>query len=461
MGVTFDPILAEIRFGCGLSPVVAGPKSIGDMIAQARGADHMATRYPIDSYDIFAERVAAASRYRGIMRKKSGTQAADDARAARQIVRRDAHDAQYRWFWQTMQRRIWTQDGLRERLSYFWADHFTARGKGGILKRANAPYVEDAIRPHIMGRFSDMLRAVITQPLMLHYLDQQRSVGPNSLKAVRKGNRGLNENLARELLELHTLGVDGPYGQSDVRELAELLTGLTFSRKGDFSFRKKLSEPGLETVLGVRYGGDPAELSHIYKLLDDLSVHPATARHIAGKLAVHFVGDAPDTELIAALEARYLATRGDLGEVIGALLAHPAAWNDAGGNVKPPVDYVGSALRALAVPSGAIGENTKQISAVLLAPMVLMGQSWEAPLGPDGWPENDAEWITPQRFAARLDWAMSAPGVLRPDLPDPREFVETALGGRAPSAVLFAANGAEDRRVGVGIVLASPAFQRT
>jgi uncharacterized protein (DUF1800 family) len=176
----------------------------------------------------------------------------------------------------------------QERLAFFWGDHFTARGKVSVMKRATSPYVESAIRPHVAGYFSDMLKAVIAQPVMLQYLDQKTSVGPESVAGKKKEN-GLNENFARELLELHTLGVGGPYSQADVTELAELLTGLTYSQDGVFGFRGEFAQPGAETVLGQSYGGGTAALSDVHAALDDLARHPATARHLAQKMAVHFV----------------------------------------------------------------------------------------------------------------------------------------------------------------------------
>jgi len=202
-------------------------------------------------------------------------------------------------------------------------------------------------------------------------------------------------------------------------------------------------------------------LSDVHAALDDVARHPATARHLAQKMAVHFVSDRPDSALVDAMQGRYLETGGHLGEMVHAMLAQPAAWAPEFANVKQPIDFVGSALRALAVSNEALAVNDwKAIRLAFTVPMRLMGQTWEEPLGPDGWPEDDSEWITPQRFAARVDWAMNAPQGLLADLPDPRDFVTAALGRNVPDALQFAANAAEDKRTGVGLVLASPAFQR-
>jgi len=325
-----------------------------------------------------------------------------------------------------------------------------------------APYAETVIRPHLAGRFEDMLIAAATSPLMLHYLDQNRSAGPGSRAAERRKRvSGLNENLAREVLELHTLGVDGPYSQADVRQLAELFTGLSVSLENGFVYRPVMAEPGSETVLGGTYGGGTPKLDQVLSALRDLARHPATARHIAWKLAVHFTSDTPEPALVSHLAARYRESGGELLPVYAALLEHPAAWEPVLANVKPPFSYVASACRALAVPEARIaGMKPSRTRRLLLTPLTQMGQRWEFSGGPDGWPEEDAAWITPQALAARLRWSMAAPQRLQQPLPDPRAFAGTALGRFANERVQFAAGAAETGAEAIGLVLSSPAFQR-
>ncbi len=188
----------------------------------------------------------------------------------------------------TFQRAIASRTGFRERLVAFWTDHFTVAANGPVLSALVPDLVENAIRPHVGGRFGDMLEAVTLHPAMLIYLNQVQSAGPNSVAGKRRG-KGLNENLAREVLELHTLGVGAGYTQDDVRQLAELLTGLSVDKSG-FTFRSRIAEPGAEVVLGKRYGGGEASLGDIRAVLADIAVHPDTARHLARKLIVHFVG---------------------------------------------------------------------------------------------------------------------------------------------------------------------------
>ena len=457
--MTFSPELAEIRFGYGLSPRIAPPATPLDMLQSVAAPDTMAQTYPIDGYAGFLPRVLKMRELRDIANRDRSKK---DALKAFRKARNETRNLGLKWTVATLMRATQSPGAFRERLVAFWADHFTAMGKNGILLAAGATYIEDAIRPHVAGSFSDMLRAVVTHPVMLHYLDQNRSVGPGSAAArVKRRLDGLNENLAREVMELHTLGVGGPYTQDDVRQLAELFTGLSYDFKKGFRFKPRFAEPGYETVLGRQYGGDPARLAPVLQALDDLAAHPATAGHIARKLAVHFVSDTPDPDLVAQIEARFGETGGNLMALYSALLEHPAAWSGTLSNVKPPVDFIASTWRALAVrPDHALEIKPGDIRRLVERPLQLMGQPWQRPNGPDGWPEQDAAWITPQGVSARLRWAMSAPGLLQPDLPDPRRFVDQALGGFATRTVRFAAASAESRAEAIGLVLASPAFQR-
>ncbi len=460
--MTFSPDLADIRFGCGLSPGIASPSRPADLLAGLTGTDAMMQAFPIETFETFRQRMMAAQTLRKRMKKRRGTPDFDVVRKEYKVMNRLARQDMGRWYDMTLMRWSHTPSGFRERLARFWGDHFTAMGKTGLVRRATSPYVEEAIRPNLAGRFEDMLIAVVTHPLMLIYLDQFQSIGPDSVAGTRsQGKRGLNENLAREVMELHTLGVGGAYTQDDVRQLAELFTGLTFQPQVGFKFNRNYAEPGAETVLGQSYGGDPGRLEPVLQALRDLAGHPDTARHISWKLAVHFVSDSPDPALVARMTGRYMDTGGDLAQVYGAMLDHPAAWEMPLRNVKPPFDFIASSCRALAVaPEALSAMQEKNLKANLLTPMALMGQPWQKPTGPDGWPEEDDAWITPQGVSARLRWAMTIPQVLRPDLPDPRAFVTDALGSDVPEPVRFAADAAESQPVGIGLVLSSPAFQR-
>ncbi|WP_342588749.1 DUF1800 domain-containing protein [Roseovarius aestuariivivens] len=430
-------------------------------MALLQGPDAAAAAFPIPDFAHVRKAVFAYKEV-SVARKQAKTEAeALNLHERMKKMRRAYQIEAMGWARQTLCRRVFAEDGFRERLTFFWADHFTARDTKQRTRNGFLPYVEDSIRPHVIGRFADMLKAVITHPVMLEYLDQAYSIGPNSKVAQRRGrNDGMNENLARELLELHLLGVEGPYTQTDVRQLAELLTGLRFGLKQGFHFQSDFAEPGPVTILGHRYGDETPALSHIIEAMEDLARHPATARHIGRKLAIHFLGDAPDNDLVAELAARFLETDGDLPAVYEVLLNHPASWYPGPGNVKQPVDFIGSALRALDLVPRHVPKKPRDLNQVAFGPLRLMGQAWGKPLGPDGWPEDDSAWITPQRMAARIHWAMRAPFLLRRVLPDPRAFLRVALGDTAPKDLIFAASAAETRPEGIGIILASPQFQR-
>ncbi len=460
--MSFDPVRAEIRFGCGLSQGLPQPGSAAEMLDRLSAPDSMAEKFPIPGFEVTAGYRRDWRRARKLARKSKTESEREAAKERVSEIRREATIQAALWLGQTMSRRIFTADGFRERLVSFWADHFTATGRDAITRYGHAPYAEDAIRPHVNGRFADMLRAAATHPFMLAYLDQNISVGPNSKAAEkRKKSGGLNENLAREMLELHTLGVDGPYTQQDVRQLAELLTGLTVDDEGAFAFRPRFAEPGAETVLGAAYGGASAQLDDVLSVLDDLARHPATARHVARKLATHFVSDRPDPDLIETMTVRFRDTDGDLSSVYEAMLSHPAAWLVEVGNVKQPMDFICSSLRAMNLrPRHIPSKRARKMRDMFATPMILMGQEWGRAQGPDGWPEADENWITPQRLAARMQWAMTVPFLIRRLLPDPREFAHAALGGTLPETVRFAASSAESRAEGIGVVLSSPAFQR-
>lgn len=459
--MSFDPILAERRFGYGLSPVVAPVASVDAMLAGVAGPDKMRARYPLPPYRHLREQLVLNRRFRQYVREHPDT---DEGKAAEQKLkqlRRRMRLDRLEWFGHSMLRRINTPAAFHERLATFWADHFTTIGKAGLTVGAPPLYVEEAVRPFIAGRFADLLISAVTHPLMLHYLDQNISVGENSPAAQRKGRkRGLNENLAREVLELHTLGVEGPYDQSDVRAFANLLTGLGGTRDFGFRFRKNMVEPGPKTLLGVTYP-HTGTIEPIHRALEDLSVHPATARHIARKLAVHFLSDTPPENLIDDLAAAYTRSGGALMTVYEALLNHPAAWAPEAVNIRPPLEFVSSAMRSLAVTEDAFTAlRPRDLNALFLKPLRVMGYEYQRPGGPDGWPEEDDAWVTPQGVAARLEWAVNAPARLLPELPDPRDFVVQTLGDAVPAELDFAARAAENRAVAIGLVLASPAMQR-
>ena len=456
----FDPTIAAIRFGVGLSPDIAPPASVAEILARLSGPDEIATAIPIAPYSSV---YPSTKDYREASRALNDARHTDAEAAATERqsnLRRDGRMAVLQQMQAMMARAVGTEDGFRERLTAFWADHFTVRATTGVNRHMVTSYIEESIRPFVAGSFADMLVAVVTSPLMILYLDQHQSMGPNSPAALRR-DRGLNENLAREVLELHTLGVGGAYTQTDVREFAELLTGVTADAERGSFFREVQAEPGSETVLGVTYGGGGESIEHVKAALRDLAVHPDTARHLARKLVVHFIGGTPDAALVDAMATAYLDADGTLMAMYRVLLADEASWSDETQKVKQPFDFITSSMRALGVPrSVVLGASIQQARQLLQRPLSVMGQTWQSPVGPDGWPEEAENWITPQGMAGRITWAMQVPVHVLDNLSDPRDFVYSALGPKPPDAVIFAANAAETIGDGVGIVLASAAFQR-
>ncbi|TFL18878.1 DUF1800 domain-containing protein [Jannaschia formosa] len=445
------PTLAAVRFGTGLSPRIAPPRDGAEVLDRLLGPDTVAAEIPLEGWEVTVARSIA---WGPLRRKRNEGEAQLQAFRAHYGEMRDVFHATLA---AVLARAATTEDGFRERLHWFWADHFTVPDGGGFRRLSVSGYHEDAIRPHVAGRFADLLRAAVTHPAMVDYLDQRYSVGPNS----RRGQKGagLNENLAREVLELHTLGAGGPYTQADVTELAELLTGLSISKEGAEHFRNAFAEPGSEIVLGRSYGGAKADPGAIDTVLGDLAVHPSTARHVSGKLARHFVADEAPADLVEAMTARWIASDGDLAEVYAVLLDHPASAAPELRKVRRPLEFIAAATRALDAGPVLLGLKRGQVQSAIALPLELMGQRWQMAPGPDGWPEEAEAWITPQALAARIDWAMRIPREL-PALPDPRGFVDTALGPLASERTRFAARAAESRADGIGLILSAPEFHR-
>jgi uncharacterized protein (DUF1800 family) len=447
-----QPTLAAIRFGFGLPLPQGAPTPPEAMLAQLAGPDNITQTHPTLGFSDLQPLLVQARTARKQMREDP------ENREAYRLALREATLLAETQARAGFARCLDSPDGFRERLNAFWADHFTTRARAIAERPLPGTLIHDAIRPNLTGNFADMLIAATLHPAMLSYLDQSASVGPGSRFGQRRG-RGLNENLAREVLELHSLGVGAGYGQDDVRQMALLLTGLEATAEGGFAFRPDRAEPGAETVLGKAYGGEG--IAPIKAALRDIAMRGETATHIAHKLAVHFVSDTPDAGLVAALTTAFRDSGGALMAVYRALLTHPAAWEPRLMKARQPVDFILAALRALGMDGAQLRRMDRGPAMRLLArPMALMGQTWQEPAGPDGWPEAAEAWITPQGMAARITWAMEVPGRLVVPMPDPSDFLRRALGPAADERLIWAAARAESTREGVGLVLASPAFNR-
>jgi uncharacterized protein (DUF1800 family) len=344
--------------------------------------------------------------------------------------------------------------GFAERLVWFWSNHFCiSASKGGGVAQLAGAYEREAIRPHVLGHFGDMLLAVETHPAMLLYLDNARSIGPNS-PAGRAGGKGLNENLAREILELHTLGVRTVYSQADVTRFADVITGWTIvpprpelPHAGEFTFNPRMHEPAAQKVIDRNYPDAGFEQGRA--VLQALSRHPATARHVATKLARHFVADDPSLALVDKLSKRFLDTQGNLKEMAKTLIAAPESWASSPRKLKRPGEWMIGMLRAT-------GSEQPDIKPIMQAQNLLGEPLWRPP-APNGFADKDAAWI--DGMAQRLDIATQAARRLGSQI-DPKAVLEAALGPLASAETRQTINRAESRPQALALLFMAPEFQR-
>jgi len=339
--------------------------------------------------------------------------------------------------------------GFVERLVWFWSNHFCVNQEKTVMAGA---YEREVIRRHVLGRFRDMLLAAEGHPAMLIYLDNAQSIGPGSVAGVNR-DKGLNENLAREILELHTLGVRTVYTQADVTNFAKILTGWTIlptvsnpDHGGEFVFLKRAHEPGPQTVIGKDYDDTGAEQGRA--VLADLARHAATAKHIATKLARHFIADDPPPALVDRLTQSFLDTDGDLKELAKALIASPEAWAPEQAKIKRPGEWIIAALRATGL-SGDIGRIT--------GGMALLGEPLWRPPAPKGFSDDSAAWLDGlgQRLEAANTFAQRVGEKL-----DPQMVADTAIGPLASAETRRAIASAESKPQALTFVLMAPEFQR-
>ncbi len=346
--------------------------------------------------------------------------------------------------------------GFIERLVAFWSNHFAVSvAKGQFIRVTAGSFEREAIRPHVLGTFSQLLIAVESHPAMIFYLDNQRSIGPGS-KAGRFDSKGLNENLAREILELHTLGVDGGYTQADVASLARIITGWSFAEAGSelgepgsFLFKSNWHEPSAQTLLGKTYAqegraqGDAALL--------DLGLHPSTARHIATKLVRHFVADDPPADLVDALAKVFRDTNGDLGAVSAALISHDRAWSAPATKIRTPSEFVIAAMRATDFTPSEPGQVFGLVNA--------LGMPLWQPAGPNGYPDTTAAWASPEQMKLRLDasWQMAQRAR---DVGPPLGVLDNVCGFAASRETRESLQHAESRPQALALLFMSPEFQR-
>lgn len=344
-----------------------------------------------------------------------------------------------------------TETPFVERLTMFWSNFFAISGEKGPRVRGIAgAYEREAIRPHVLGRFADMLTATTQHAAMLVYLDNSQSIGPSSRRGLAR-RVGLNENLARETLELHSLGVDGGYTQADVTALANIITGWQDSRAegrlGAFVFNAAAHEPGPFTVLGRDY--DEPGVRQGESVLADLAAHPSTARFVAQRLAQHFVSDRPPADLVDALGVTFAKTDGDLRAVAATLASTDSAWAEPPVKFVPPYDLMVAAHRVTGLAP------TFPIFGRAIA--ALAHPAW-TPDSPKGWPDGDLDWAAPDALVERLDWA-SRVADASAGTTDVVALADDILGPRLRPETRLAVARAESRQQGLALLIASAEFQ--
>ncbi len=343
---------------------------------------------------------------------------------------------------------IGAEIGFVERLVWFWSNHFCVNTDDTVMAGA---YEREAIRPHVLGRFVDLVQAAEGHPAMLLYLTNTLSMGPNSVAGINR-TRGLNENLAREILELHTLGVRTGYTQEDVTSFAKVITGWTIlptdtnpEHGGEFLFHHRLHEPGPQTVIGKSYRDTGVEQGRA--VLADLATHPATARHVAFKLARYFVADDPPPALVAKLEQRFNETGGDLYEVSKALVTAPESWSEERVKLKRPAEWMTAYLRA--------ARFTGDIRAMNQG-MNRLGEPLWRPPSPRGFPDENGTWL--DGLSHRLDIANNF-SQRNADRLDATAMLDTALGPLASEETRRAIARAETKPQALTLMLMAPEFQ--
>lgn len=364
--------------------------------------------------------------------------------------------------------RVRTQTPFVERLVAFWSNHFTVNLGKQYTRVFVGSYEREAIRPHVFGRFADMVFAAVTHPAMAIYLDNVLNVGPNSVFGRRR-DATVNENLARELLELHTVGVDGGYDQEDVEALARVMTGWGYRNPrlagrrripqsgalapvdvGPATFFPFSHEPGPKRVMGKTYRNDGPD--QLREVIEDLGNHPSTARFIATKLARHFVADQPPTGAVEALATAFRDSRGDLAVVAEALIGLDAVWSEPLPKVRAPQDYIVACCRALGMKSLSPRGATQALNE--------LGQAMFQAPSPQGWPDEASAWVTPTSMKTRIAFARALPAQADIANASPDDIADGTIGPVLSTDTARLIAGAPSGEEAIAFILASAEFQR-
>lgn len=464
MSITDDAVVAANHFGLGARPgelLQINSDARAWLTTQVEGA-----REPppviaqlTSSAQAFQQQVEAIRQQRA---EKRNRVTAEEAGNSKRSVIADLYLAQVAARYQVATH---SSESFRERLIHFWSNHFAVSADKIAVAALAGTLENEAIRTNLHRNFYDMLLAVETHPAMILYLDNQVSMGPNSPVAQRAQRRGIgvrkldvNENLAREILELHTLGVSGGYMQSDVTMFAKVLSGwsigggpgrLSSGEPGKFVFREALHEPGAKTLLGKRYAEDGVNQG--IAVLKDLSRHPATAKFVATKLVRHFVADDPPATAVERIAKVFRDTDGHLPTVHRALLDNAQIWTQGATKYKTPHEYLTSTFRAF----DFVPEKSQQI----IGPLMSLGQRPYSPGSPAGWADIAGQWDGSDALMKRIEWATQvaqrAAGHVAP-----LGLAETTLSSTLDEHTRLAITNAADAAQGITLCLVSPDFMR-
>ena len=442
-------IHAANRFGLGIRPADAAGLDAGAEAWLRRQIPPQGTVAPLPA--AFSGLPSAQARAGGFYAYRLARQQdqAEAEKAAREVLRQGILAEMTA----LLQAQLQSESPFVERWVQFWANHFTVSGRDQIVLALAGPYEREAIRPHAFGRFADMLLAVTGHPAMLLYLDNASSFGASSRLAERRP-LGLNENHAREILELHTVGPAAGYSQADVIALAKILTGWSIGRApldgctlGVSCFRQAMHEPWSQTLLGQEFPQQSADQG--VAALQMLAGHPATAQHVAQKLARHFIADDPPPAAVAALAKNFRDSRGDLRQLALTLIARPEAWDPQYRKLRNPRDLMLAALRL---------SNADMPMPRCIGLLRQFGQApFQAP-SPAGWPDRAGEWMAPDALRQRIELAYAIAQRAR-DPGDPLALFDLALGPVARVDTRLAVQRAESRPAAVATILAAPEFQ--
>jgi uncharacterized protein (DUF1800 family) len=471
MAANVDAVIAVNRFGLGARPgelgrVKSDPRGwLYEQIKGDRPAPESIAVLPTGA-DVFKKYLDAQDARREMIQEQRSDSA--EARQAQNVIQGVRQVLVPMYADQVMARyrvAMTTDEPFRERLVHFWTNHFAVSAdKVAVLGLAGA-LENEAVRPNISKRFVDMLLAVERHPAMILYLDNQLSTGPNSQlgrMAARRANPdrkiGINENLAREILELHTLGVSGGYTQADVTTFAKAITGWSVGggrgrnaqgEPGEFAFRAGTHEPGQKTILNRTYHGDGAAQG--IAILEDLAKHPSTAKFIATKLVRHFIGDEPPPAAVDKVSKAFKDSDGHLPTVHRAVIEFAPAWKSQTVKFKTPHDFVTSTFRLL-------GETPRQSNQVI-SQFDLLGQRPYTPGSPAGWPDTANQWDGSDALMKRIEWSTSV-GQRLGSRVVPLELAQTALGETLGDHSRTAIARSSSAAQALTLLLMSPEFQR-